>query len=127
MPALSVLASLNATMAPTFGPWPVLASVPPGARVLPWKLVRVDAERHRVFVAVTDEDCAPGFGAVVHESSAQVSITVVADVPGSTAGSTGPASTSATASVCEGKASMVLGFVQLSAPLGTRELVHGTD
>lgn len=88
-------------------------SSPATGETIPWKLVRVDEEKNRIYLSAAQVACAVPSVVHLQESSSEVIIAVT--------GEPAPASGSCTAQQVS-----LVGYVQLSAPVAGRHIVGNT-
>jgi hypothetical protein len=113
VPIASVLASMDATASPTYGPLRVVGSAPQGAQLLAWSPIRIDRDSGRIYLAADQDGCTTPWAAVVDETATTVTISIVTH---------GPAPSGIP---CTAQHSTIVGYVKVAQPLGDRQVLHG--
>lgn len=88
-------------------------SSPATGETIPWKLVRVDEEKNRIYLSAAQVDCVKPSVVHLQETSSEVIIAVT----GAPAPANGP---------CTAQQVSLVGYVQLSASVAGRHIVGNT-
>jgi hypothetical protein len=89
-------------------------SSPATGETIPWKLVKVDGDKNRIYLSAEQAGCAVPSVVHLQETTSEIVIAVT----GATSSATGP---------CTAQKVSLVGYVQLSGPVAGRRIAGNTE